>query len=357
MSDEWTGLTPDQIRRTGVSVAAMQRPDGRLPWHTGEHTDAWNHVEGAMGLALAGQWAAAERAYEWLVASQRPDGSWAEKYDWDGNVENPDVDTNMCAYVAVGAWHHYLLTGDVGFLHGMWPVVEAAVDYVLKVQEPGGEIGWLVHADGSVDRRALLTASSSIHMSLRCAVAVAEAMGEERPDWELSIGMVAHAIRYREQEAFWAKPDWAMDWYYPVLGGALRGEDAHLRLKDRWDTWVVDGLGCRCVVGKPWVTAAETCELVLALDAIDDVPAARRLFDDVQFLRQESGAYQEGWVFGDDVHWPGRMPPWTAGAVLLANDALTRTSPAWNLFRGDELPTGIHPDDAFDVEGARSRGD
>lgn len=348
-------LTPEQVRRTGEVVAAMQRPDGRLPWHADQHTDAWNHVEGAMGLALAGQWAAAERAYEWLVASQRPDGSWAEKYDWEGRVENADADTNMCAYVAVGTWHHYLLTGDTGFLHEMWPVVERAVDYVLDVQSPGGEIAWMRHEHGTVDTRALLTACSSIHASLRCAVAVAEEMGEERPDWELSIGMVAHAIRYREAEAFWPKPRWAMDWYYPVLGGAIRDEDARLRLKAGWDTWVVEGRGCRCVNDQPWVTAAETCELVLALDAVDDLDAAHRVFDDVQFLRQRDGSYQEGWVFPDDVHWPGRTPPWTAGAVLLANDALTRTSPAWNLFRGDDLPTGIHPDDAFEVEPAADR--
>ncbi len=50
------------------------------------------------------------------------------------------------------------------------------------------------HANGTIDRRALLTASSSIYMSLRCAVAIAEELGEERPDWELSIGLLAHAI-------------------------------------------------------------------------------------------------------------------------------------------------------------------
>lgn len=345
---DWPGLTPEEIRRTGEAVAAMQRPDGRLPWHTDQHTDAWNHVEGAMGLALAGQRAAAERAYDWLVGAQRADGSWAEKYDWDGRIENPDADTNMCAYIAVGVWHHYLLTDDQGFLHDFWPVVERAIDYVLDVQAPGGEIGWMRHSDGSIDRRALLTACSSIHMSLRCAVAAAEALGEERPDWELSVGMVAHAIRYREEEAFWPKPRWSMDWYYPILGGAVRGEDAILRLNAQWDRWVVDGRGCRCVVDQPWVTTAETCELVLALDAVGDEETARRLFTDVQFLRQEDGSYQEGWVFPEGAHWPGRTPPWTAGAVLLANDALTQTSPAWDLFRGDRLPTGIHPDDAFE---------
>lgn len=340
-------LSTAQIEATIQSVLEQQLADGRLPWHPGDHTDPWNHVEAAMGLDIAGRHAEAERAYEWLVSTQRADGSWAAYYYDDGTPEDPNTDVNMCAYVAVGVWHHYLITGDVGFLHAMWPVVERAIDMVLEMQAPSGEIWWTRHPDGWVDRRALLTANSSIHMSLRCAVAIAEAMGEERPDWELSIGMVAHAIRYREAEAFWPKERWAMDWYYPVLCQALDGEAALLRIEDRWETFVVEDMGCRCVSDRPWVTSAETCELVVALDNAGETDKALRLFEDVQFLRQDDGSYQEGWVFPEDVHWPGRRPPWTAGAVLIAADALSGLTPASGLFRGDDLPRGIAPEDAF----------
>jgi hypothetical protein len=333
-------LTRSQIDETAAAIAARQRPDGRLPWHTDQHTDAWNHVEGAMGLALGARWAEADRAFEWLARAQRPDGSWAESYAWDGSVLKPDADTNMCAYVAVGTWHRYLITRDVGFIHWMWPVVQRAIDYVLDHQAPGGEVAWNHHADGRIDRRALLTATSSIYMSVRCAVAVAEAMGEERPDWEISIGLLAHAIRNRP-EAFWPKPRWSMDWYYPVLTGAVRGDDAIGRLEAGWGRFVVPDRGCLCVADKPWVTTAETCELIVALDAAGSSEPAREMFADLQFLRQDDGAYQEGWVFPENVFWPGRTPPWTSGAALLADDALAQRSPAWNIFRGDELPTGL----------------
>ncbi len=42
---------------------------------------------------------------------------------------------------------------------------------------------------------ALLTGSSSVHASLRCAIAIAERLGHERPDWELSLGALAIADR------------------------------------------------------------------------------------------------------------------------------------------------------------------
>jgi hypothetical protein len=337
-------LSCAQVQQTAAAIARRQRPDGRLPWHVEQHTDPWNHIEGAMGLVLGGRRGEAEHAFEWLVANQRPDGSWAQSYAWNGAVEDADADTNMCAYVASGVWHYFLITKDRAFLTAMWPSVEKAIDYVLDHQAPGGEIAWMHHSNGTIDRRCLLTASSSIYMSVRCAVAIAEEIGQERPDWELSIGLLAHAIEHRA-EVFWPKPRWSMDWYYPVLTGVVRGTDALDRFDERWDAFMVPGLGCRCVADQPWVTTAETCELVLALDAAGDGERAWRVFEDVQFARQDDGAYQEGWVFPKDVFWPGRTPPWTSGAVLLAADALDRRSAAWNLFHGDDLPTGLSSDE------------
>ena len=76
-----------------------------------------------MALDLAGRRREAERAYEWLVATQHADGSWCNYYIGDG-VEDDRRDTNVCAYVATGVWHHYLATGDLGFLEELWPTVQ-----------------------------------------------------------------------------------------------------------------------------------------------------------------------------------------------------------------------------------------
>jgi hypothetical protein len=128
-----------------------------------------------------------------------------------------------------------------------------------------------------------------------------------------------------------------MDWYYPVLGGAVRGEAAHRLLAERWDTFVEPGLGIRCVSTNPWVTGAETCELVLALDAIGDRERAVRLLADMQHLRTAEGSYWTGYVWPDEVNWPAEQTTYTAAAVVLAVDALTEGSPGADIMRGTTL--------------------
>ena len=50
------------LRPTVAFLLASQRPSGEIPWFDGGHTDPWDHTEAAMGLSIAGEFEAAERA-------------------------------------------------------------------------------------------------------------------------------------------------------------------------------------------------------------------------------------------------------------------------------------------------------
>ena len=163
----------------------------------------------------------------------------------------------------------------------MWPTVRAAIEFALGLQTPRGEIIWRRKADGEADNFALLTGSASMYTSLRCAIMLAEYLAEPQPDWELAAGQLAHAVA-SHPEAFADKSRFSMDWYYPVLGGPVRGPDAAAWLAAGWPDFVVPGLGVRCVRDEPWVTGAETCELILALDATGDLDRALEMFAEVQ---------------------------------------------------------------------------
>jgi hypothetical protein len=335
-------LSADAVAETVDAIARIQLADGNIPWFPGGQTDPWNLVEAAMALDVGGRHHEAERGYEWLRSMQRPDGAWHAYYQARA-IKDVALDTNVTCYIANGVLHHYLSTGDDGFLQEFWPVVEAAIDFALGFQGEDGEISW--RGDKPRDG-ALLTGSSSVHSSIRCAVVLAEHLGHERPDWELSLGSLAHAVEHREH-VFLDKARWAMDWYYPVLGGVLRGEAAHERIELRWSTFVVEGRGVRCVSDRPWITAAETCELVLTLDAIGQQERAHELFSSVQFLRAPGGGYWTGANFdGGAFHrngelYPVEQPTWNSAAVVLAAHALGGSGLTAGFFRGEGLPAGL----------------
>jgi len=325
-------LTADQIVSTGHAIAAVQQRGGAIGWPDG-HVDAWNHIECAMALSVCGLRDASRRAYDWLRVSQRPDGSWHKQPPENAEQEaDLTTESNHAAYCAVGIWHELLVSRDEGFAQRMWPMVRAAVDFVLGLQTPRGEIIWRRTADGSPDSYALLAGSASMYSSLRCAIDLAEYLAEPQPDWELAADLLGHAVA-RHPEAFADKSRFSMDWYYPVLGGPVRGDDARNHLDRSWDTYVVPGLGVRCVNDEPWVTAAETAELAIALEAIGDANSALDLLDQIQLLRDPGGAYWTGWQYITKRHYPDEQSSYTSAAIVLAADALCGATAGSSIFR------------------------
>ncbi|ASU85245.1 prenyltransferase [Nocardiopsis gilva YIM 90087] len=335
-------LDAADIARSAGYLLATQTPEGAIPWFPGGHLDVWDHVECAMALSVTGHVEAARRAYSWLAGVQDADGSWPAKLR-HGEVVNPIREANHAAYPAVGVWHHLLITGDEAFAEEMWPVVRGGIEFVLGLRTGRGEIQWARDPGGQPGDHALLTACASIHQALRCAAALGDRLGRPQPDWELAAAHLGHLVAEHES-VFADRSRYSMDWYYPILGGAVRGAAAKERLNERWDTFVVPGLGIRCVSDEPWVTGAETSELVLALAAMGETELGARLLGDIQHLRDpDDGAYWTGYQFVEDENWPVERSTWTAAAVILAADVLCGATPGARVFTAPELPAETGP--------------
>jgi len=327
-------LSAEEVCLTALSIADLQLPTGMIPWFVGGHCDPWNHVETAMALDIAGMHSHAERAYEWLVDTQRPEGSWNNYYLPDGTVEDIKLDTNVCAYVAAGVWHHWLCTWDRAFVDHLWPTVERAIDWVLGMRRHDGTILWACEPDGERPwDYALLTGSSSIMHALQCASKLADLINEPRPDWAAAAEALRAVISTQADTAFEPKTRWAMDWYYPVLTGAMIGEDAKARLTDGWETFAIEGRGIRCVSAEPWVTASETAEASLSFTAIGDLATATDLLSWTRAHRCDDGAYSTGIVYPSLERFPaGERSAYTGAAVILAADAICGASAGSRLF-------------------------
>jgi SAM-dependent methyltransferase len=324
--------TRDELRSTAQWIASLQLPNGMIPWFRGGHCDPWNHVETAMALDVMGMHNEARRAYEWLMRAQRPDGSWHNYYLGDGSVKEAKLDSNVCAYVAAGVWHHWQCADDLAAVERFWPMVERAMEFVLNMRRKDGTVLWAKEVDAEPWSYALLTGSSSIRHSLHCAANVAALLGEPRPLWRAAADAIDAVINH-SPTSFEPKDRWAMDWYYPVLAGALIDDAAKLRLTDNWNTFYLEERGIRCVSDEPWVTASETAECAIAYSAIGDQQTAHELLSLTSYHRNDDGSYLTGLVYPQRISFPAdEVSAYTGAAVILAADAQMAISPAHKLF-------------------------
>jgi len=324
-------IKPVDVKKIAGLIVSMQKESGEIPWSIGGKTDPWDHIESAIGLTIAGFYPESERAYQWLVANQLADGSWWSEIK-DGQIINSTKETNFAAYIAVGVFHHYLITGNVEFLKYMWSSISRGIQYAINMQAPEGEIYWARNSAGVIDKMSLLTGCSSIYMSIKCALEIATILGKKRPSWLKAKDSLGEAIKNRPDLFNMIKARYSMDWYYPVLCGAVSGEEAKKRIAKSWEKFVVPEWGVRCVSDRPWVTMAETAELVLALAAIEDYSRAKTIFSWLGDKRFPDGSYWTGVTFLDSIIWPEEKTSWTSAAVLMAWDAINGITPAAKLF-------------------------
>ena len=335
------GLFPEDFLRPTVEfILGVQQTSGEIPWFESGYTDPWDHIEAAMGLTIGGEHAAARLAYKWLAGVQLEDGSWWASYRGDEIDNSKRRETNFIAYIATGVWHHYLITQDHEFLQALWPTIDKAISFVLSMQTEHGEIHWAVDGKGEPKCDALVTGCSSIYKSLECAHNIATTLGEDRTQWLLARTQLGRALRYKPErfDRTWeSKERYSMDWFYPVLTGVFPEAESRARLAARWDEFVEPKLGCRCVSDEPWATVAESCELVMALMAAGDHARAVEVYSWLHQWRAGDGSYWTGYQWVEDLLWPDEKPTWTAGAILLAADALTEHTAASALFTSVNL--------------------
>jgi len=332
-------ISRNGLQRTAAWIASHQRSDGGIPWFDDGRLDPWNNVQCAMALTTMGRLDAARAALRSLAASQLAEGAWPSMATME-KVIDPTLDTNHAAYLGTGLWYHHVATGEVDLAAELWPTLDAAIGFVVRHMEPDGILCWGVDGAGNVWHAPLVAGSASAHGSLRCAVRIAALLGHDRPSWSDAADRLGSALRadhprFHNHDMPAPSGHFGMDWYYPVLGGAVRGDGGRARLGEGRDFWIRDGLGCRCVADRPWYTVAETCELAIALDALGENGLAQNLLQWAQIRRSDDDGYWTGTVAADGelVIWPEERPTWTAATVILAADVIHGESPTSTFFR------------------------
>ena len=318
-------------------ILEVQNQDGSIPWEKGKKLDPSDHIEAGMGLSIAGNKVEAEKAFIWLSDNQLDDGSWYSEYI-ESVPQTKRRGTNFSAYLATGLLHYFLIFEDKKFLERLFPSLEKAMDFVISSQTSKGDIYWAKEEGIEILDDSLITGSSSIYKSLECAIAIYNILGkpiENLSESRLSLKNSINNNPERYDRSWESKSRYSMDWYYPILCGVYDDKKGISIIDSKWSDFIVLGMGCKCVVEEPWVTVAESSELVIALVKLGLIKKAEYIFNSLHQWRDEDGLYWTGYVYTDEKFWPVEKPTWTAGAVLLAADSLYRFTRGSDLFLKD----------------------
>ncbi len=328
-------------QRIADFILSEQQSDGAIPWFRTGKLDPWDHCEAIMALSVAGQFDAAIAGLNWLQTQQLDNGAWYAAYFDQDAAPKDKIETNFVAYPATALWHLYQCQKDIDVLRTYFPMIERAIDFVLSHQRREGDIQWAQSQQEALPNDALVTACSSITRSLECAVNCADVLGHNYAHWQHAHQRLADTLKnkpWRFDRSWESKARFSMDWFYPILAGIYTEQEAQTRLKQSWSRFVVKDLGCKCVDDEPWVTVAESCELIMAIAAAGQKALAQRMFTLLLRWEDHDGGFWTGYVYRDNSIWPEEKPTWTAAAVSLAADALYGLSPAQHVFT---TPSGL----------------
>ena len=319
----------------GEYIARCQNKQGAIAWEPNGKVDPWDHVESIMALNLLDFKDEALKGFDWLISTQQQDGSWYSEYQGE-KITNLNKETNFCAYISSGALHHFLNFRERSFLEKIWPTLKKSIEFVISGQTDEGDILWARDNNEEWMDDSLLTGCASIFKSLNDFNKIAKTLGYEEFILKEEIKNLKDSITNKPErfDRTWeSKARYSMDWYYPVLCGIHSKQDSKKFINERWDEFVVPGLGCKCVSEEPWVTVAESCELILALNKIDEKKAALEIFENIsKLIDQKDKLFWTGYVYKDDKFWPIEKPSWTAAAVVLAANSLFEFNSTSNFF-------------------------
>ena len=320
-------------------IKSIQLESGAIPSNDDGSHDPWDHIESIMGLNFANEYESSKLAFDWLIKNQNQDGSWFSKYMDDIPIEK-NKPTHFAPYISVAALHFYKIFSDKEYLEYLWPSIESAINFSIKLQIQNGTIPWSVDKNQKIEEDFLLTGSSSILKSIECGIAISKIIKSTKnlEDWNRSYELLSKAIKNPSGKFDLLKDRkrFSMDWYYPILSGCLNDNQKFFYVDKVFKDFYIKEMGIKCVIEEPWVTVAETCEFIICLMISGRDEDAKKLLKDVINISDVNGVPYMGWQYEENIFWPLEKPSWTSAALIIAADSVMGLSKGKDLFLKDQ---------------------
>ena len=320
-------------------IKSIQLKSGAIPSNDDGSHDPWDHIESIMGLNFANEYESSKLAFDWLIKNQNQDGSWFSKYMDDIPIEK-NKPTHFAPYISVASLHFYKIFSDKEYLEYLWPSIESAINFSIKLQIQNGTIPWSVDKNQKIEEDFLLTGSSSILKSIECGIAISKIIKSTKnlEDWNYSYELLSKAIKNPSGKFDLLKDRkrFSMDWYYPILSGCLNDNQKFFYVDKVFKDFYIKEMGIKCVIEEPWVTVAETCEFIICLMISGRDEDAKKLLKDVINISDINGVPYMGWQYEENIFWPLERPSWTSAALIIAADSVMGLSKGKDLFLKDQ---------------------
>ena len=151
-------------------------------------------------------------------------------------------------YISVAALHYFKIFSDREKLIELWETIYKAINFSINLQNPNGTIPWSVDKNNKIEEDFLLTGSSSILKSIECAIKISRILEKkENKSWMRAYKSLAQAVK-NPNGLFDLTQDrsrFSMDWYYPIISGALSSKERDLYIQKIFKDFYVDGLGIK----------------------------------------------------------------------------------------------------------------
>lgn len=311
----------------------LQLHHGGIPEHKDSFINPWNHIECCLALLLSGKTFAAKKGLSFLISQQHASGGWSTKIG-DSNHSTPQFfECHHASYIFVLIYLDLSINQTTQLENSYENMFLAALDFVLTLQNSCGLFYWGKDTTSKIAKLYLKTANCNVYLGLCAALNCLE-----RPAFQhlsMHIQTLKNAINnfklayINHQNLFDAsKARYSMDSFYPILSGLSEQTESKKLLAKLFDNFIVEPLGCLCVSDEPWITFAETAELMIALSMLNKTPLAKQVLDWVLAHQDSSdGLFWMGYQYKQKVYWPKEKPSWTAAALILAMHHIFKCQP------------------------------
>ena len=296
-----------------------QMSNGSIVWDDKGKCDPWDHLECLISLAIYEEHEPFHAGIEWFLQNLN-DQFLIPPLFQNQQIVHDHFEFHHAPYLAVALLQYYYSTNNKKFLLDNLEVLRGITNKTLEARDKYGYFYWATDKRGLSDN-SLITATSSIFLSLKCTSSIYKILGIRSLKLENEIAEIKkifdlNSVRFNRDKI--DRSRFSMDCYYPYLSGLLKDGNLVKSLQN----FYVDGIGIKCVIEEPWVTFAESSEAIIALVRSDEKKFAEQIFNDIMKFRGDDEIFSTGYQFSENIYWPDERSTWTNAAVIIAADAL-----------------------------------